>query len=99
MIIVFPPYQEKSARDSSLADDLHIAVVDFIYNLWLHQRIVAVSYLKRQPDFWANLTLPLFDKYFVSKPKLNGCILRIISSEIYTYAGDLNTTKHRDTLK
>ena len=68
-------------------DDLHIAVVDLIYNLWLHQRIIAVAYLKKKPEFWANLTLPLFDKYFGSKPKLNGCILRIVSSEIYTYAG------------
>ena len=54
------------------------------------QRIIAVAYLKKQPDFWFNLTMPLFDKWFASKPKLNGCILRIVSSEIYTYAGKVD---------
>ena len=36
------------------------------------------------------MTMPLFDKWFASKPKLNGCILRIVSSEIYTYAGKVD---------
>ena len=72
------------------ADALHIAVIDFAYNLWIHQRIMAVAYLKKQPEFWTNLTQPLFDKQFARKPKLNGCILRIISSEIYTYRGKVD---------
>ena len=77
---------------STLANLLHVVVVDFLYNLWSHQRILAVSHLKRQDTFWSDLTSPLFDKtsQVVFKPRLNGCILRIIASEIYTYRGDID---------
>ena len=77
---------------STLTDLLHVVIVDFLYNLWSHQRILAVTHLKRQENFWSDLTAPLFDKtsHIVFKPRLNGCILRIIASEIYTYRGDID---------
>ena len=86
----------KGKAADKLMDDLHISVVDFTYNLWSHNRIVAVTYLKNQPEFWGNLMQPLFDKYFVTKAKLNGCILRIVSSEIYIYG--LKLDKNLSTL-
>ena len=77
---------------SALTDSLHVAVVDFLYNLWSHQRILAVAHLKKQDDFWKDLTSPLFDKtsLIVRKTRLNGCILRIIASEVYTYRGNID---------
>ena len=42
------------ARSSLLVDDLHIAVVDFIYNLWLHQVILKslmISFISNHA-FW-----------------------------------------------
>ena len=81
-----------SDSHSSLTDLLHVVIVDFLYNLWSHQRILAVTHLKRQETFWADLTAPLFDNpaQIIIKPRLNGCILRIIASEIYTYRGDID---------
>ena len=84
---------KKAAESVSLLTDvLHVAIVDFLYNLWSHQRILAVTHLKRQETFWTDLTAPLFDNpsQIIIKPRLNGCILRIIASEIYTYRGDID---------
>ena len=73
-------------------EELQMAVMNFIQNLWSHQRIVAVAYLKRQKDFWKTLSRPLFtsssdNNLSEKKSKLIACIFRIISSEIFAFGG------------
>ena len=58
--------------------------VNFIYSLWSNQRVVALSFLKRQPKFWETLTKPLLQPYTASKAKLISCILRFVCLDKFT---------------
>ena len=42
-------------------EELHLSLVTFALNLWQHQRVLATAHLRRDPDFWKNLTWSLFD--------------------------------------
>lgn len=80
--------KQQQPPQSIRGEELHVAVVEFVFSLWSHQRILAVAHLKKQPNFWPLLTGPLFDKkYGSSSSKVKGCILRILSSEVYTSQG------------
>jgi hypothetical protein len=72
-------------------DDLHLATTNFFLSLWVHGRIVAISYLKGQNLFWTDLTWSLMDKSAAkSKEKINTAVFRIVSSEIYICGGKVD---------
>ena len=82
--------ESKGLQDREHGEEMHLALSSFILELWLYQRIVAVAFLKRNEDFWDNLTWPLFEKE-KRKQKLRtiSTIFRILSSEIYTFKGQV----------
>lgn len=69
---------------------LHVQLIEFVFNLWSHNLHLAVSSLKKRPDFWPLLTWPLFShKNHTKNTNLNGYILRILSAEIFAFkSGD-----------
>ncbi len=75
---------------SKKLEGLHLSLVNFILNLWQHQRILAMSYLKRQSDFWNRLTWSVFDPKGRDRLNINGKIFRIMANEIYTYKGEVD---------
>lgn len=74
--------------------DLHIAVIIFIFRLWNQQMLSAVEHLKKQPSFWDDLTWILFeDKDEMatkSNAKINATIFRVISAEIFAFGAKVD---------
>ena len=86
---------ERSSSPSSEVDDLlHLYLIEFIYSLWSHDCSLAVTKLKQSTDFWTIISKPLFKNnkkgvgYHQLNSKVNGFILRIISSEIFLLKQD-----------
>ena len=85
--------------EGSEQDVLHLYLVEFIYSLWSHDCSLAVTKLKQSKDFWTIISKPLFKNkravqstttvdYHQLNSKVNGFILRIISSEIFLLKQD-----------
>lgn len=75
--------------------DLHLVIVRLVDSLWSRGRILATSHLKKQKDFWCDLAKPLTspgpdDQTSVKKMRIKAYILRIISHELYTWAGKMS---------
>jgi hypothetical protein len=81
----------KEFKDSKKSNEsLHLALVNFILNLWFHQRLIAMAHLKQQSNFWEDLTFPLFRGISENKTELNGMLLHLISLEIFTFKGQVD---------
>ncbi|TRY70692.1 hypothetical protein TCAL_16356 [Tigriopus californicus] len=73
--------------------DLHIAVITFIFRLWNQQMLSAVEHLKKQPSFWDDLTWILFETDQSgdnSNAKINATIFRVISAEIFAFGAKVD---------
>ena len=82
----------KESREKNL-NELHLATVTFVLNLWMHCRVIAITHLKTRDFFWTDLTWPLFQRLpQAAEPKRTICaaIFRIISSEIYICGGKVD---------
>ena len=77
---------EAGPRDSEQA--LQNQLIEFVYNLWSNSCAAAVNHLKKQSDFWKLLTLPLFGQRLSTK--INGFVLRILSTEIFAFKGSVD---------
>ena len=74
-------------------DKLHLATVNFVLSLWMHNRVVAISHLKTSNNFWKDLTWPLFEQpNAAAGPKgvISAGIFRIISTETYVCGGKVD---------
>ncbi len=51
-----------ASEDGDKFEELHLSLVNFVLNLWQHQHILAMSHLRKQPEFWNRLSWSLFDE-------------------------------------
>ena len=87
--------EETKNRTDPKLSPLQNSLTRFLFKLWLHQRIIAITYLKEQKNFWTNITWTLFHEDLKSNEKLSSQLLRIISSEIFTFAGKVDAKLHK----
>ncbi|XP_002740406.1 nucleoporin NUP188-like, partial [Saccoglossus kowalevskii] len=76
--------------------ELHAACLSFLYSLWQDRRDTAMSVLRKRPQFWENVTTPLFKDLTLStdigtkgisaEVKTVAYAMKIISSESYYIA-------------
>ncbi len=63
--------EDTTAGAQERMEELHLSLANFLLNLWQHQRILAMSHLKKQPNFWERLTWSLFDKNATGRLSIN----------------------------
>ena len=72
---------------------LHLTIITLIHCLWSRGRLLVTEHLKKQKNFWTDLAKPLTNSNSnndsIRMMKIKAFILRIISHELYTWAGKM----------